>query len=561
MEYFKPIKFREEVEQHFKKYFTESHYENICKALATPPLTTYFRQAKSNNCENNETADIADIDSFKEDIQQFIDKQYEEKQWKKMKIQKCPFDKLSNQVLCFPVENIDKDTFESYKRYEKKVIIDVSCGKSVLRGSDIYAPGLLAMSQNVEMYDYVSIYIDIDSKVLRGSCEPYETNLIYVGNGQILVNRNDIFSKTPQELQGMGVKMIDTIYRSPSFGSDKTIDDRVFLQNLPSLLCSEILNPKQNQLILDMCSAPGGKTMHIANITKNKAKIIAFDKSFPKIVSLNKILKKHDFTSIKAYNVDATKLASQLTKEDCLSLKKPELIMEMLNITNNQFSYDTVMQYLPTDKNKIPINQIKKSTIKNIIDDDDYMILNKKINHLQNVRCSIFPDESFDAILLDPPCSALGQRPMFLCDMTIENLLTFHSYQRPLIKVAHRLLKPGGRMVFSTCTFNPKENEEQVAWILENFKDMKLENLRERSSFAKEKIIIKNINFKNIDDIDEQKSIAVSPSIVQKINQYTLRFDPGDSICFKDDTIGFFISSFIKKDISCKNINKKVRIK
>jgi len=39
---------------------------------------------------------------------------------------------------------------------------------------------------------------------------------------------------------------------------------------------------------------------------------------------------------------------------------------------------------------------------------------------------------------------------MFSCDMTIENLFTFHSYQRALIKVAHRLLKPGGRMIFST---------------------------------------------------------------------------------------------------------------
>jgi len=60
------------------------------------------------------------------------------------------------------------------------------------------------------------------------------------------------------------------MYKSPSFGSDEDIDNKVFLQNLPSLLCAELLNPKPNQLILDMCSAPGGKTMHLANITKNK---------------------------------------------------------------------------------------------------------------------------------------------------------------------------------------------------------------------------------------------------------------------------------------------------
>ncbi|OUM70634.1 hypothetical protein PIROE2DRAFT_56686 [Piromyces sp. E2] len=142
-----------------------------------------------------------------------------------------------------------------------------------------------------------------------------------------------------------------------------------------------------------------------------------------------------------------------------------------------------------------------------------------------------------------------SQRPMFSCDMTIKHLLTFHSYQRALIKVAHRLLKPGGRMIFSTCTFNPKENEEQVAWILEKFKDMELENLRERLPYAKEKIPIKNIHFDSIEDLDldEPKSIPVSPSTIQQINQSTLRFDPGNDICFKDDTIGFYISSFVKK--------------
>ena len=76
---------------------------------------------------------------------------------------------------------------------------------------------------------------------------------------------------------------------------------------------------------------------------------------------------------------------------------------------------------------------------------------------------------------------------------------------------------------------------------------MELENLRERLPFAKENIPAKNIHFDSIEDIDEQKSIPVSTSTVQQINQSTLRFDPGDDICFKDDTKGFYISSFVKK--------------
>lgn len=103
-------------------------------------------------------------------------------------------------------------------------------------------------------------------------------------------------------------------------------------------------------------------------------------------------------------------------------------------------------------------------------------------------------------------------------------------------------------------TFNPKENEEQVAWVLNTFKDMKLENLREIVPFAQENIPIKPIQFDFIEDLDEQKRIPISPSLMQKINQSTLRFDPGDDICFKDDTIGFYISSFTKTKFNIYHI-------
>jgi len=69
--YLKPVKFKGEVEQHFLKYFSESQYENICKALATPPLTTYFRQTKFTEGEND---DAKDFINFQTSVQNFIDK-------------------------------------------------------------------------------------------------------------------------------------------------------------------------------------------------------------------------------------------------------------------------------------------------------------------------------------------------------------------------------------------------------------------------------------------------------------------------------------------------------
>jgi tRNA (cytosine40_48-C5)-methyltransferase len=77
--------------------------------------------------------------------------------------------------------------------------------------------------------------------------------------------------------------------------------------------------------------------------------------------------------------------------------------------------------------------------------------------------------ESFDAILLDPPCSGWGtvdKNPKVLELWTPEKAETLVRLQRELLARAAELLKPGGRLMFSTCTTNVRENEEQAAWAL-----------------------------------------------------------------------------------------------
>jgi len=74
-------------------------------------------------------------------------------------------------------------------------------------------------------------------------------------------------------------------------------------------------------------------------------------------------LKKYKFSSIKAYNVDATKLVSQVTKNDALLLN-PDLL-KVLNIENESFSYDTIEQFLPSEEQKISLNQKSKNILRN----------------------------------------------------------------------------------------------------------------------------------------------------------------------------------------------------
>lgn len=87
---------------------------------------------------------------------------------------------------------------------------------------------------------------------------------------------------------------------------------------------------------------------------------------------------------------------------------------------------------------------------------------------------------TFDRILLDPPCSGLGQRPQILNKISIGELRSFRTLQQMLFKSAVRLLKPGGTLVYSTCTVTVSENEEIVSWALRTFECLKLKSVRRR---------------------------------------------------------------------------------
>ncbi|WP_045216628.1 RsmB/NOP family class I SAM-dependent RNA methyltransferase [Desulfonatronovibrio magnus] len=83
-----------------------------------------------------------------------------------------------------------------------------------------------------------------------------------------------------------------------------------------------------------------------------------------------------------------------------------------------------------------------------------------------------FPDRniSFDYILLDVPCSGWGtvdKNPEVLKIWSQDKTGSLVGLQRILLKSAASLLAPGGRLVYSTCTTNEQENQEQINWALQ----------------------------------------------------------------------------------------------
>lgn len=75
----------------------------------------------------------------------------------------------------------------------------------------------------------------------------------------------------------------------------------------------------------------------------------------------------------------------------------------------------------------------------------------------------------FDRVLLDAPCSAEGtlrKEPSLRDGATVSTIVRLSRLQRRLILRAYDLLKPGGTLVYSTCTFAPEENEGTVSYLL-----------------------------------------------------------------------------------------------
>jgi hypothetical protein len=91
--------------------------------------------------------------------------------------------------------------------------------------------------------------------------------------------------------------------------------------------------------------------------------------------------------------------------------------------------------------------------------------------------------EAFDRILVDAPCSGSG---MFRRDpAAIKSWLAYGSdactpLQRDILLSAWKMLRPGGRLVYSTCTFSLAENEAMVAWFLDEHPDARLVPINKR---------------------------------------------------------------------------------
>ena len=166
------------------------------------------------------------------------------------------------------------------------------------------------------------------------------------------------------------------------------------------------LNPQPGEKILDMCAAPGGKSRMLADL----------------LLASGQNLSDNLIVSIDLPGARFERLSENLSKIDFVPIKT--IAADLL-------------------KNELP----------------------------QKLQENGLP-EKFDAILLDAPCSNTGvlrRRPDVRLRLKKSDIINCSKIQEELIKTALTLLKPNGRLIYSTCSVEPEENIDAPTKALKNF--------------------------------------------------------------------------------------------
>jgi len=107
-------------------------------------------------------------------------------------------------------------------------------------------------------------------------------------------------------------------------------------------------------------------------------------------------------------------------------------------------------------------------------------VSNYCLHHGDGVHLSDQIQNHFDAILLDAPCSGEGtirKDPKALSNWSLDSIESIANVQKQLIDSAWKMLKPGGRLIYSTCTLSHAENHDVIRRLTEQHSDAEIEDL------------------------------------------------------------------------------------
>ncbi len=158
--------------------------------------------------------------------------------------------------------------------------------------------------------------------------------------------------------------------------------------------------------------------------------------------------------------------ASSMIPPVVLEPKPGELILDMAAAPGAKATQ--IAQYMENEGCLIA-NDMKRGRVNVLIANLNRMGVLNALVTIKNGRYFGRFKDTFDRILLDAPCSSVGmirKSFRFLNEWQLKTALRYSNVQKRLILAAYTALKPGGVMVYSTCTVDPIENEEVVSYLL-----------------------------------------------------------------------------------------------
>jgi len=93
----------------------------------------------------------------------------------------------------------------------------------------------------------------------------------------------------------------------------------------------------------------------------------------------------------------------------------------------------------------------------------------------------------FDRILVDAPCSGEGmfrKDPAAMQYWTPDYPAECATRQREILTETVKMLRPGGHLIYSTCTFAPEEDEQMIAWLLQTYPEFELEPIEKTAGMV-----------------------------------------------------------------------------
>ncbi|XP_057467945.1 rRNA (cytosine-C(5))-methyltransferase NOP2C isoform X2 [Actinidia eriantha] len=420
----------------------------------------------------------------------------------------------------------------AHDKLPKEVIVSRKCAEAVLRGAQVYVPGILACSAHVEKGDTVAVSVAVEQPVqdggwgigmtrgtvlqgLQTDSYFFERNGLYIGQGTTMMSRAQMF-RVPK---GIAVDLHDRVFKLPSFHD--VLEGEIFLQNLPSIIAAHALDPQQGERILDMCAAPGGKTTAIAILMKDKGEVVAVDRSHNKVLDIQKLAAEMGLNCITTYKLDALKAVRRRSESSdvCISPSVAQVELDIDCTTRTNCSNEKVTE--TTCAGEV---DLQKSIWRPRNGPGRNNCMGGRVE-----KSDGFSPNSFDRVLLDAPCSALGLRPrLFAGEETIESLRNHAKYQRRMFDQAVQLVRPGGVIVYSTCTINPGENEALVRYVLDTYKFLTLALQHPR------------IGGPGLIGSCELPDGCIEEWLRPGEEELVQRFDPSSPL----DTIGFFVAKF-----------------